>query len=449
MAAMGIDGLVSGLNTTDLINQLMQVESAPQTALKTKQTETSTLVTALQALNVKVASLTDTATKAATASSWTAMKASASSTSVTATTSATSQATALSFTVDKLASSQTSLTDPLDLARLTSGTGTITVEMNGKLTEIAVGSDAAATARAISSSKAGVSAVAVKVGSETRFQLTGTSSGEASSFKVYVGTADEVTAGTASEVSLEHTSKAADAEITLWAGSSAARTVKSSSNTFSDVLDGTAFTVSKVETDPVKLTVSTDTAALASLGKNLVASLGVVLSEISSRTASTTTTEDGRTVVKGGVLSGSSSVRTLQQRVQSAASFPVNGVSPSAVGISMDKDGNFTFDEAKFTAALAADPAKVQSVMSGLAQRVADVAKSTSDSKTGTLTAEITGQQGLVKDLGERIDSWDARLALRKEGLQATYSALEVTLSNMQSQSSWLASQLSSLSTSS
>ncbi len=87
--------------------------------------------------------------------------------------------------------------------------------------------------------------------------------------------------------------------------------------------------------------------------------------------------------------------------------------------------------------------------MSGLAQRVADVAKSTSDSKTGTLTAEITGQQGLVKDLGERIDSWDARLALRKEGLQATYSALEVTLSNMQSQSSWLASQLSSLSTSS
>ncbi len=164
-----------------------------------------------------------------------------------------------------------------------------------------------------------------------------------------------MTAGTASEVSLEHTSKAADAEITLWAGSSAARTVKSSSNTFSDVLDGTAFTVSKVETDPpVKLTVSTDTAALASLGKNLVASLGVVLSEISSRTASTTTTEDGRTVVKGGVLSGSSSVRTLQQRVQSAASFPVNGVSPSAVGISMDKDGNFTFDEAKFTAALAA-----------------------------------------------------------------------------------------------
>ena len=52
-----IAGLVSGLDTTSLITQLMQIESAPQTLLKTKQTNTSNVVSALQALNDERASL--------------------------------------------------------------------------------------------------------------------------------------------------------------------------------------------------------------------------------------------------------------------------------------------------------------------------------------------------------------------------------------------------------
>jgi flagellar hook-associated protein 2 len=448
MASMGIDGLVSGLNTTDLINQLMSVESAPQTALKTKQSETTKLVTALQAMNVKVASLAQSATKAATAASWNATKATSSAASVTGATSATSQPTALSFTVDAVATGQISLTKTTDLAALVGAGKTLTIKAaDGTLTEIAAGTDAASTASAISSSKAGVSAVAVTVGGGTRLQLTSTATGLTHGFEVFVGTAADVTAGTATQLSVDEVQKAGDAKITLWAGvNGVEQQVSSASNTFTDVLGGTSFTVSKVETDPVTLTVSRDTAALTSLGSSLVSSLSLVFSEISSQTASSTTTDsDGRSIVTGGVLSGTSQVRTLQQSLQSAASYPVDGVSPSAVGISMDKDGNFTFDQAKFTAALAADPEKVQKVMVGIAQRVADVANAASDSKTGTLTQEITGQQGLVKDLGDQIDSWDTRLALRKEGLQATYSALEVTLSGLQSQSSWLAGQLASL----
>ncbi len=449
MAAMGIDGLVSGLNTTDLINQLMQVESAPQTALKTKQTSATNLVTALQSLNTKVSSLFDAATKAATATSWSATKATASVTSVSATTTTGAQPTELSFTVDSLASSQISLTRPTDLASLT-GTGKITIKAkDGTLTEVAVGADAAATARAISSSKAGVSAVAVKVGTDgTRLQLTGTASGEDHAFTVYVGSAAEVTAGTATQLGLDDTRTASDAKITLWpqAGAGVAKQVSSSSNTFSDVLANTSITVSKVETDPVTLTVKRDDAALQSLASGVVGSLGVVLSEITSRTASTTSTsDDGRTVVSGGLFSGESSVRELQQQLQSAASYPVDGVSPSTVGFVVGKDGTFTFDQAKFTEALAADPDKVQKVVSGLAKRVADVASNASDKVDGTLTLQITGQQQMVKDLGAQIDNWDLRLAQRREGLQATYSALEVTLSNLQSQSSWLAGQLGSL----
>lgn len=451
MAAMGIDGLVSGLDTTSLINQLMQVEAAPQTALKTKQTDTTNLVTALQSLNTKVASLGEAATKAATASSWTATRATSSAASVSATTSTTTRPTELTFTVDKVAQSQVSLTPAFaDLADLTGGASTLTFRKpDGTLTEVALGADAESTARAISASGAGVNAVAVKVDGQTRLQLTGTASGDANAFEVFAGTKADVEGG-ATPLALTTTRTAQDAAITLWAGSAAAQQVTSTSNTFSDVLSGTSITVSKVEADPVTLTIARDDAAISSLASGLVGSLGVVLSEIGSRTATTTTTsDDGRTVVSGGMFSGESAVRDLQQQLQSAASYPIDGISPSTVGFVLGKDGTFSFDQAAFTAALAADPDKVQKVISGLAQRVADVADAASDKVDGTLTLQITGQQAAIKDLGDQISNWDLRLAQRREGLQATYSALEVTLSNLQSQSSWLSGQLSSLSSSS
>lgn len=39
--SLAIDGLVSGLKTTDLINSLMSVEGVPQTLLKNKLTITT------------------------------------------------------------------------------------------------------------------------------------------------------------------------------------------------------------------------------------------------------------------------------------------------------------------------------------------------------------------------------------------------------------------------
>ncbi|MBO3084946.1 flagellar filament capping protein FliD [Cellulomonas fengjieae] len=452
MASLGIDGLVSGLDTTALINSLMAAEAAPQTLLKSKQTSTTTLATALQALNARVASLAESATKAAKVDSWNATAATASATSVTATTTTGAQPTALTFTVDAVAQSQVSLTQPFkDLVDLTGGASTLTIrKQDGTLTEIAVGTDAAATARAISSSSAGVSAVAVTVNGETRLQLTGTSTGASGGFTVLAGTKAQVEAGTATPIGLTGTRTAQDAKITLWPGSGAAQQVSSATNAFTDVLAGTSITVSKLETDPVTLTVATDTAALTKLASDLVGSLGVVLSEISSRSAATTTTTaDGRTAVTGGLFSGDSAVRGIQQQLATAASYGVDGVSPSSVGITVDRYGAFTFDDKVFAAALAADPEKVQKVVAGLAQRVADVATGTSDKIDGTLTLKIKGQQGMVTDLGKQIEEWDRRLAMRREALAATYSALEVTLSGLNSQSSWLSSQLASLSTSS
>lgn len=452
-----IGGLVSGLDTASLITQLMQIESAPQTLLKTKQTNTSNLVTALQSLNTKVASLADTAKTAATASSWQALKASSSATSVTATAGTGGQPTSVSFTVDQVAVAQTTLVPYTAGGTDLGSSGALTfVSGSGTIVTVSTTGDTSAqdVAQAISSSDAGVGAVAVKMSDGSyRLQLTAAQTGTANGFTLYDGTVTQadLDAGTATPVGSTQIQAAQDAKVTLWAGIAGAETqFTSSSNTFSDVVPGLTFTVSRTESTPVTVTASRDDAALAKLGSNLVDQLNLVLGEITSRTTSTTTTaDDGGTVLTPGVLGGESDVRMLQSAVSDAASYGVSYggqlVSPSSVGIVIGKDGTFTFDADAFAASLAADPAKTQAVLAAVAQRVADTATTYSDPYDGLLTSNITQQQSTVKQLGDQIADWDTRLALRKASLETQYSNLEVTLSNLQAQSSWLTSQLDSL----
>ena len=48
----------------------------------------------------------------------------------------------------------------------------------------------------------------------------------------------------------------------------------------------------------------------------------------------------------------------------------------------------------------------------------------------------------MAKDLTGQIDNWTDRLTMRRATLQAQYSALETSLSKLQSQSAWLSGQL-------
>lgn len=102
--SMSLDGLVSGLSTSDLIAKLMQLEAAPQQRLVTKRTAAKNEIQALQGLNTKIASLRDAATNLSTADRWNAMSATSTADSI-ATASATTSALAgsLSFNVGALA----------------------------------------------------------------------------------------------------------------------------------------------------------------------------------------------------------------------------------------------------------------------------------------------------------------------------------------------------------
>ena len=84
MVTLGVDGLVSGLDTTSIITNLMKVEAKPQDLLKTQLSATQAKAAAYRAVNTRFDAIR-TAAEALTASSLQAAKtATSSTTSVTA-----------------------------------------------------------------------------------------------------------------------------------------------------------------------------------------------------------------------------------------------------------------------------------------------------------------------------------------------------------------------------
>ncbi len=458
MASLGIDGLASGLDTTTIINQLMQIEAAPQTQLKARQSTAQSVSAALTSLNSKVKSLGEAATKAATASNWNTYKATSSSTAATASASTAAASGTLTFSVDSVATRQVSLT-----ATVASGAAfapdnppTLTVKKaDGSYASVTASSNSLSDiAKAINDGDLGVSATVVQVSGGAsptyRMQFTSKSTGTDGAFELYAADEATVIAGSATRIDASVATTASNASVTLWKGSAYEQTYTQSSNTFSGLMTGVDVTVSAKTSsgETVTVSVAPDDSAVKSLASNLVSQLNLVFSEIKSRTAATTTTNsDGTTSVKGGLLSGDAAVRSVQSQLSQAASYPVDGKSPASFGIVVNRDGTFTFDEAAFASKLNDNPEAAAAFVQSLADRVAGVANAQSHSTSGALTVKIQSQDSLVKGYATQISDWDDRLALRRESLQATYAALEVTLSGLQSQSSWLASQLAALPT--
>ena len=435
---ISLDGLASGLDTTALISSVMQVEAVPQTLLKYKSQDLQSMVSALQGLNSKVAALATQATAAAKPGAFDLYAATTSSDKVTATTTAAAKAGALDFQVTKLAQTQVTVTPkvnavvgwPYTTMTINSGGQSYTIEpLSNDLDDVVTSVNAAG---------AGVTASKVAVGAgEYRLQFTATKPGEAGAFTI-----------TDPGTTYTNVKTAQDAEISLWPGTAAAQVVKSSTNTFTDLLPGVSITAKEVTDAPVTVTVARDNAGVTKLASDLVSGVNGIFSYVAARTAVTSTTGTSGTSTKAGIFASDSAVRSVNQSILSAASLPVGTPpqSPSEIGISITKTGTMEFDEKKFSAALAADPAGTAAKVQEIATRVAAAATTASDKYDGTLTKKITGQESEVRDLATRISDWDTRLESRKATLQRTYSGLEVALSNMKAQQSWLTAQLGGLS---
>ena len=448
---LAVDGLVSGLDTTSLINSLMQLEALPQNILKKKVSGSQAMISALQGLNAKIASLATLATDTAKPAALDLYKATSSSTNVSATATAGASAGQVNIVVTTLAQAQVLVSaamaawpdDPPVLTIVGSdGTHTQITAASTSLDDVVL---------AINGAGAGVNAMKVSTGNgQFRLQLTATETGAAGAFNIYRGTSAAVTGGTATNLLADPdaalVTTAQDAEVTLWAGTPAAQIIKSATNTFTDLLPGVAVTVSATSVDPLTVTVTRDDKQISKVAGDFVSALNGVFALISTKsTVIDSTDPSGNPKISGGIFTSDSTVRAVNEKILSAASMPVDGRSPSEIGISITKTGELEFDADKFAKALAADPDRVERVIQELASRVEAAATEASDKYDGLITTKITGQESLVTSLNTQISDFDRRLESRRSALERAYSSMEVQLSALNSQASWLTSQLSAL----
>ncbi|SFN41812.1 flagellar filament capping protein FliD [Mycetocola miduiensis] len=438
---LALDGLASGLDTTALINSLMQLEAIPQSLLKTKVAGTQSVITALQSLNSKIAALGTLATTASKPDALAVFSATSTSDKVSVTVAKGATAGNIDVVVDKLAQPQTTVSAALTAWPENTLTLTNTDGVDTVITAASTSLDD--MVKAVNAANAGVTATKVASGKDAvtgepqyRLQFSASETGAANAFTL---------SGTSAAMST--ISSAQDAEVTLWKGTPAEQVVTSSTNTFTDILSGVSITAKAASSDAASISVTRDAGAATKTARDFVGSLNEVFALISTKSVVTTTTTNGVTSVNGGVFTGDSTVRSAKQSLLSAASAPVNGLSPSEIGISITKTGVIEFDADVFAKALSDDPTKVESMMQALATRVAEAATQASDKYDGTLTSKITGQESLTKNLSGQIEEWDTRLENRRATLSRIYSAMEVRLSALNAQSSYLTSQLASLST--
>jgi flagellar hook-associated protein 2 len=452
--AFSIDGIASGLDTTNMINQLMQLEARPQTLLRAKATSTQGFITALQQLNTRLSSLTELATKTAKPQALDLYKAASSAESVTATATSSAGAGTLDFTVKQLASSQSSVTATMTTFSAAPSTLTL-ITKGGTSTEVRTTGTLDDVVAQVNKADLGITATKVSAGTvdgvaQYRLQFTAKEPGTEHGFSVFRGTAADVTAGTATDLFVEAGAAtvrtARNAEVVLWGGTAAEQTVTSSSNTFTDILPGVSVTVSKTTAEPVSVTVSRDAEATSAKAKELVEALRGVLSFVDANTKVTPGATAGASPTSGR-FTGDSAVRGIAQSMLTAATAPINGRSTSELGITLTRSGTVEFDAEKFAKALAANPDQVEDALTQLSARVADAGKAASDKYDGELTRRIQSQESSVRNLNDRVSDWDLRLEKRRTTLERTYSALEVQLSQLQSQGDWLSSQLAGLPT--
>jgi flagellar hook-associated protein 2 len=457
---LAIDGLVSGLDTTSLINSLMTAEAAPQTQLKSQLSTLQSTITDLQALNTSVKSVADAATALAKPGAFNLFSTSSTSTSITATAGSTAAPGSITFKVAQLAQGQVSVT-AAQSAWATNPPVLTLVGADGTQHEVTAASTSIAdVVNAINGAKAGVTAVQVPAGKDAsgtqlyRMQLT-SSTGAANAFSLYDGSAASVTAGTATNLLTQTgaatVSTAQDAQVTLWAGSGAEQTITSATNTFTGLLTGVDVTVSATTDTAQTVTIAQSNTQVAAKFGSLLSSLSSVFSTIASKTAVTTGTDSsGNQTATGGSLTGDLTVRQTNDSLFTALSYPVGSVTPSQLGITINQDGTYTFDQSVLAAALSSDTdGSIGAALQTITGRIATAATTASDPYTGTITSAITGDQSTAKQMTDSISDWDTRLSDRRAALETQYAALETQLSTLKSQSSWLTSQINGLSSSS
>lgn len=450
---IAVDGIVSGLDTTSIIDSLVAVYSIPKEGLEDTVSDYEDTQEALTGLMSRLDDLSTALETLNDSTEFRAFNASSSDeTSVLA--EATGEAIAGAYTVDvdQLATSELEVSDDsfdsyTDADTIAYGDYTITYGDNDPVT---ISLDSSETSLqdmvdAINDDVEGVTAYIVNNGSDTnpyQMVLVGEDTGSDNTID-FVATSP---LGAGTVPSFSETQAAQDAEFTINGIS-----ITSDSNIVSDAVPGLQLTLTQETTSPVTVAVTEDRDTMTENIEAFVDAYNEVIDYIDTNSVYNADAE-----IRGPFVGESSVQRVATGLASAVTAMYTSGDTLNAMslmGISTDSSGNLEFDEDAFGDALDDHYDDVEAMFTsddGFAAALLGTTDTQGlidvyvDSDSGTLQTRYDSLDSRIDDLGTQIERYEDRIERYEERLRSQYEAMEVTLGILEATTSYLEALFSS-----
>ena len=221
-------------------------------------------------------------------------------------------------------------------------------------------------------------------------------------------------------------------------------TITRPTNIINDVLAGVTLSLVSSSPDPVAVNILPDSAATSTKVEAFVEAYNAVASEVSAQTRFEGVSDPSK-------LLGDQTLAGLQRSLGSLVGSQVSGLSGSytmlaQIGVSLTRDGTLEIDSDKLDDALQDDAVAVAGIFGGdsgagvvgLAEQLQDLTDEYTDFVDGRLTQRIKGADEQLGLMNDQVDRLQNRISAYEARLSAEYAALEGLMSGLKSQQSYL-----------
>lgn len=476
MTSLATPGIGSGLDVNGIVDKLVAIEQAPVALLTKAKTTLQAKLSSFGLLKSYTTNVHDAVARLADPTLWqqtTALTTDPSSVSATSTASARSGT--YSVQVSQLAQAQSLASGVYASSTASVGTGTLKIELGSYGTGnaftaqtpphsidivIGAGEDSLESVRAkINAANAGVTASIVKDASGARLAIQSTATGVANAIRI------SATADTA--LPLLPTDPPSLASLAYDPGAPAASkliqtvepknaqatinglAVTSTTNTFTDAIEGVSLNVAKVTTSAAQIQVGPSNDTFKKAINDFVKAYNDINTYLSAQTKYDPDTKTAAT------LQGDGTTLSLQRQLRSAITLPSGASSTfqtlSDLGISVQTGGGLLIDDAKLTAALG-NPSEVAKAFSnpgsgangdpsaGLAVRLTALTTALTNTD-GAVTTRTAALQASIKRNDDDVAALQTRIAATKARLLQQYGGLDTKISQLNSLNTYINQQ--------
>jgi flagellar hook-associated protein 2 len=430
-----------GIDVTSVVNQLVTAARAPETNWQGQQQTIQTQVDALTQLNddlsdlwEKINSLKDPSGATGSVTTSTSNPNLVTATAASGTTPGTHV-----IEVDSLATTSSYYTDPVASKTTTLNAGSFTLQVgSGTAATVTIDSTDTLTTLAAKVNNLGldVSASVVTDANGARLALVAKNS----------GAADDLTVGAPSGLNFTKAVTGTNASLTV-----DGVPISSASNIVSGVVPGATFTLTGASVGTqVSIGISPNTDDAVSATNDFVTAYNKVIGELNDGFAYNAGTKTG------GVLSGDSSARMVQESLLSYATMNISGSGSistlRSLGIDMNNDGTLTVDSTQLNDAVTNHFSDFQNFFqsaSGFGQTVSTQLLQLSSPTQGAFSLDIKGLQTTQSSLQSQIDDFEVYIAGQQQQWLDQYNQINVMLQQLPLLQSQISAELGDNSSSS